>query len=85
MSGRVISEWPVNGRETMRVRLDQYRGQNIVDLRRWYASGGGELKPGRGGLTIGARHLPDLADALAKALEAAKASGILGGDGPQSP
>jgi Transcriptional Coactivator p15 (PC4) len=77
MSERVISEWPVNARETMRVRLDQYQGQNIIDLRRWYASGGGELKPGRGGLTIGARHLPELAKALAKALAEAEAAGIV--------
>jgi Transcriptional Coactivator p15 (PC4) len=77
MSERVISEWPVNARETMRVRLDQFQGQNIVDIRRWYSSGGGELKPGRGGLTIGARHLPELAKALARALAEAEAAGLL--------
>ena len=61
MSGRIISEWPINAREILRVRLDVYQGYDIVDLRRWYAIGGGEYRPGRGGLTIAVRHLPALA------------------------
>lgn len=84
MSEIIIAEWPVNSRETMRVRLDTYQGSNIIDLRRWYAAGDGTLKPGRGGLTIAIRHLPALASALAKVMETANATGFIPGDGPQN-
>ncbi len=75
----VISEWQKNSRERLRVRLYLFKGQAVIDLRAWYEFGDGTLKPGRGGLTIALRHLPALADATAKALNAARASGLLPG------
>lgn len=71
MSGPItIAAWPKNSRETLQVRLDTFKGQAVVDCRAWYAGSDGALKPGRGGLTLSTRHLPQLADALAKALAA---------------
>ncbi len=75
----IIAAWPKNSRETLQVKLGEYKGQAIIDLRSWYKSVDGTLKPGRGGLTIALRHLPALADATAKALNAARASGLLPG------
>lgn len=79
----LIAEWEKNQRETLRVRLDEYQGRAIVDLRVWYDDGG-TLKPGRSGLTISTRHLPQLAEALAKALATATASGLIAGNAPQN-
>lgn len=78
-----IAEWPKNRRETLRVRLDTYQGRTIVDCRCWYEDGG-TLKPGRSGLTLGTRHLPALAQALAQAVETATASGLIDADAPQN-
>lgn len=77
----VISEWQKNSREVLRVRLDAYKGQTVIDCRAWYGEPD-NLKPGRGGLTLSVKHLPALADALSKALEQANANGLLqeGGD-----
>jgi hypothetical protein len=71
-----IAEWPRNSRETIRVRLDRYNGQVVVDCRSWWRDSAGELRPGRGGLTLSAKHLPALADALIGALAEAHRLGL---------
>jgi hypothetical protein len=72
-----VAEWSRNSRETLRVRLDCYNGQTIIDCRSWWTDQNGELRPGKSGLTLAVRHLPDLADALAKALAHARSTGLL--------
>ena len=81
-SETIIAEWQKNSREILRVRLDQYRGQPVICCRAWYADKNGILRPGRGGLTISVRHLPQLAMALGDALNAAIACGLLEGNKP---
>lgn len=76
-SETIIAEWQKNSRETLRVRLDEYQGQPVICCRAWYADKDGNVRPGRGGLTVGVRHLPQLAKALDDALNAAKAFGLL--------
>ena len=70
-------EWPRNNREDVRVRLDLFKGRVIVDCRTWWRDEAGELRPGRGGLTLSVRHLPALAEALDMALAHATALGLL--------
>jgi hypothetical protein len=77
MSEIIVAEWPKNRRETLRVRLDSYQGQAVICARAWYAGSDGTLKAGRGGLTVSIRHLPALANALAKAVETANAAGLI--------
>ena len=84
MSEIIISEWPKNSRETLRVRLDSFKSQAVIDCRAWYQNGAGNWRPGRGGLTVSIRHLPALASALAKALETAHAAGLIPSNGPQT-
>ena len=73
----IVAEWPKNSRETLRVRLDTYKDQPVICCRAWYEGKDGTMKPGHGGLTIGIKHLPALADGLAKALATATANGLL--------
>ncbi|QRM27372.1 transcriptional coactivator p15/PC4 family protein [Microvirga sp. VF16] len=75
-----VAEWKRNSRETLRVRLDTYNGQTIVDCRAWWSDANGELRPGKSGLTLSVRHLPALAEALAKALAAAQDAGLVTDD-----
>ena len=73
----IIAEWQKNSREILRVRLDTFKGQAVICCRAWYTASDGTLKPGHGGLTVSIRHLPALASALAKAVEAANAARLL--------
>jgi len=72
----VVAEWDRNSREVVRVALDQFNGHHTINARIWYREGI-EIKPGKGGLTLGLKHLPALADAMAKALAKARELGLL--------
>jgi hypothetical protein len=72
-----VLEWPRNERETIRVRLDHYKGRAIIDVRTWWRDKDAELRPGRSGLTLSIHHLPDLADAFSLALECARKEGLI--------
>jgi hypothetical protein len=72
----VIAEWPRNKREVVRVSLDEYQGRKIIDCRSWWYNDEDELKPGRSGLTLALKHLPNLAQGLADALARARALGF---------
>ena len=67
----VISEWQKNSREILRVRLDEYKGQTVIDCRAWYGEPD-NLKAGRGGLTLSVKQLPALAAGLVEALDLAR-------------
>ena len=79
----IIAEWPKNSRETLRVRIDCFKNQAVICCRAWYPASDGSMKPGRGGLPVSIRHLPALANALAKAVETANADGLLTAQGGQ--
>lgn len=79
----IIAEWPLNRRETIRVSLSEYNDRPVIDMRVWFDDGAGRAKPGRKGLTLGVKQLPQLADALVKALAEAKARGLMARDGSQ--
>lgn len=71
-----IASWPRNSRETVKICLDQYKGNDVIACRCWYVGSDGELKPGKG-LTLAVKHLPELNAALAKALETARSHGLV--------
>ena len=73
----VIAELDKNARETIRVALSSYGGTPTFSIWRWYRTPTGELRPGKGGLVIGLRHLPGLAEAVESALATAKEMGRL--------
>ena len=72
----VVAEWDRNARERIRVELGQYNGRDTINARVWYWDDD-VLKPGRAGLTLATKHLPALADAMAKALAKARELGLI--------
>lgn len=49
----------------VRVSRNSWKGRDVIDIRIWFLPrGGGEFVPSRKGLTIDARKLPSLVDAL---------------------
>jgi hypothetical protein len=73
----IIAEWPLNRREHLRVTLQRYRGVELIAVRKWFFGDDDTLRPGNGGITLNVKHLPQLTDALAKALAEARARGLV--------
>ena len=42
-----VAEWQRNGRERIRISLEQYRGRNVVSLRTWWTGEDGKEHAGR--------------------------------------
>ncbi len=72
----IVSEWPVKRGEVARVSIEPWRGTWLVNIRRWFEVGDGELRPGKG-IALAVRHLPRLADAVTNALAVARDRGIV--------
>jgi Transcriptional Coactivator p15 (PC4) len=72
-----IAQWSRNARHTVIVRIDQFNGTVVIDIRDWWTSHTGELRPGPSGITMSVRHLPALAHALTKAEATARELGLL--------
>jgi hypothetical protein len=73
----IIAQWRRNTRDTVMVRIDQFNGTAVIDIRNWWMSPTGELRPGPSGITMSVRHLPSLAHALTKAEATARELGLL--------
>ena len=73
----IVARWPRGANDTVMIRLDQFKGAAVIDIRAWWTSPTGELRAGRSGITMSVRHLHSLADALHKAEAAAHQLGLL--------
>jgi hypothetical protein len=71
-----VAEWWKNRRgESVRLVLNEYQGRAVFDLRTWYTADG-KLKPGKG-FAAEVRHLPRLAQEIAKAESRARELGLI--------
>ncbi len=68
LSITVLAEIPIGPRDVLRVTRQVDHGREVVNLRRWFTSASGELRPGRDGIALG---LDDVRAVLA-ALERAR-------------
>jgi len=55
---------PDNSREELRVSLDAFKGHELVNLRAWYRSNDGYMRPTRKGVALRADSLPEVIAAL---------------------
>jgi hypothetical protein len=74
---KVIDEWPLNGRERLRVTLELYRGVWLINLRKWFEADDGGLRPSKRGIAVSIRHLPQLAEAITHAVSIARHRGMI--------
>jgi hypothetical protein len=63
----IIAEWAINRRERVRVSIEQFKGIPLINIRKWFEADDGALRPGKQGIALNIKHLPQLADALIKA------------------
>jgi hypothetical protein len=60
-----LASFRKNTREEVRVSLDEFNGYDLVNIRVWYQTEDGEVRPGKQGLAIRLEQLPELQAALA--------------------
>ena len=73
-----VAVLPKSDREEIRVFLDRFKGHSVISLRTFYRPrDGAEMRPTNKGLTVSIRHVPGLAQALAKAEREGRALGLL--------
>lgn len=44
----VIDKWRANKRELLQVKIRNFKGLTLIDIRRWYRDAEGNLRPGKG-------------------------------------
>jgi hypothetical protein len=69
--------WANRRGEAVIVALREYQGIALIDVRKHYTAADGCLRPTAKGIGLSIRKLPDLAAAVAKALERARVLGLL--------
>jgi hypothetical protein len=64
----IIAEWTINRRESVRVSVEQFKGIDLINIRKWFEAEDGSLRPGKAGIALNIKHLPQLTEAMTKAL-----------------
>lgn len=75
--GGVVKEWPLNGRECVRISLEQFKGLPLINIRKWYRADDDSIRPTKDGIALQVKHLPQLAEAIDRALVVARERGLL--------
>lgn len=75
-ANRWIADVEKNSREVLRVELTTFNGHDLINLRVWFGTDG-DMRPGKAGVALRVEKLPQLRDAIDKALAAARAEGLL--------
>jgi hypothetical protein len=76
----VIAEWALNSRESLRVELSEFRGTQLIGIRKWFAAANDAMAPGKHGINLSLKHLPRLAAAVNDALSRALEDGLITAD-----
>ena len=66
MSERIeLSEIPKSTRASIRIAVDHYKGRKVIDIRLWFQPRGSEsFVPSQKGITVDAKQIGRLADAI---------------------
>jgi len=69
---KIIHEFKKNANETVIVKLTEFKGKRLIDIRAYYAAKNGELRPTPKGVSLRRDLLPEMKEAIDKALAAWK-------------
>lgn len=64
--GRIIAEFQKNSREIIRVRLSEFKGRELIDIRTWYTADDGEWRPSSKGVAFNSELFGELKAAVEK-------------------
>src|SRR5438552_13655689 len=73
----IVAEWPLNRGDRLRVSIEDFKGAQLISIRKWFTTEGGELRPTSKGISLAVRHLPQLAAAVESALILASDRGLV--------
>jgi hypothetical protein len=76
----IIAQWELNSRESLRVELHEFKGVQIIGIRKWFPAANGAMTPGKDGINLNLKHLPRLAAAVNEALSRARGDGMIPAD-----
>src|SRR5580693_1666503 len=76
----LIAEWPVSRGEIARVAIRNFKGSWLIDLRKWFETGDGQLRAGPKGISLSVKHLRRISEAMTEAIEVARSRGLLQAD-----
>jgi hypothetical protein len=77
MAERVIAIIGKSATQELRVSIDHFRGNQLLNLRTWFTGADGKMLPGRQGIAIGINRLPELREALLEAEAIARKEGLI--------
>jgi hypothetical protein len=80
----IVAEWAISRHERVRVSIEQFKGVDLINIRKWFEAEDGSLRPGKAGIALNVKHLPQLADAVAKAFSGARERGLVSTDASDS-
>ena len=66
-TSRHIATLPKNGREELRVTVDEFHGRRLVNVRVWFVGDDGSMRPGKQGVAVRVEMAVDLARAIGEA------------------
>jgi hypothetical protein len=76
----LIAEWPLSRGEIARVSLRSFKGTWLIDLRKWFETGDGQLRAGPKGISLSLKHLRRISVAMDEALEVARSRWLIQAD-----
>jgi hypothetical protein len=83
-TSQLVAKFEKNSKEEVRVSIDDFRGNKIINLRVYYRSPNREWLPGKQGLALQADRFKDLADAVLRLGEALQQRGLIAQSGSQA-
>lgn len=78
----VAQFWKNRRGEVIRVSLSTYEGRDLVDVRQCFTNSAGQLQATKKGVAMSVLRLPELRDAICKAVAKAIELGLIEGEAP---
>src|ERR1700722_18134940 len=76
----LIAEWPLSRGEIARVTIRNFKGTRLIDLRKWYETGDGQLRAGPKGISLSLKNLRRISAGMNEAIEVARSRGLIQAD-----
>src|ERR1700722_3329201 len=76
----LIAEWPLSRGEIARIAIRSFKGTWLIDLRKWYETGDGELRAGPKGISLSLKNLRRISAGMNEAIEVARSRGLIQSD-----